>query len=80
MFNVGPFKAGGPILATLTGVGESLPGSLRGLGIPEGDIESFEHRLRQGGLLLSVQCDDDDWAARAREILTRTGAERIACA
>ena len=79
VFNDGPFIAGGPILATLTGVGESLPGSLRGLGIPEGDIESFEHRLRQGGLLLSVQCDDDDWAARAREILTRTGAERIAC-
>ena len=80
VFNDGPFMAGGPILATLTGVSESLPGSLRGLGIPEGDIESFEHRLRQGGLLLSVQCEDDDWAARAREILTRTGAERIACA
>jgi hypothetical protein len=76
----GPFMAGGPILATLTGVEESLPGSLRGLGIPETDIAPFEERLRDGGLLLSVQCDDDDWAARAREILTRTGAERISCA
>ena len=73
-----PFMAGGPILATLSGTVDSLPGSLRGLGIPEGEIASFEHRLRQGGLLLSVQCDDDDWAARAREILTRTGAERVA--
>jgi hypothetical protein len=80
MSDDGPFMAGGPILATLTGVDESLPGSLRGLGIPEGEIESFEHRLKQGGLLLSVQCDDDDWAARARDILSRTGAERIACA
>lgn len=76
----GPFMAGGPILATLAGIGESLPGSLRGMGVPEPDIASFEGRLREGGLLLSVQCEDDDWAARAREILTRTGAERIACA
>ena len=76
----GPFMAGGPILATLVHAGESLLASLRGLGIPEGDVELFEHRLRDGGLLLSVQCDDDHWAARAREILVRTGAERVATA
>ena len=76
----GPFMAGGPILATLVHAGESLLSSLRGLGIPECDIEPFEHRLRQGGLLLSVQCDDDQWAARAREILEQTGAEHVATA
>jgi hypothetical protein len=74
----GPFMAAGPILASLTGAGENLHGSLKGLGLPECEIQSFEHRLRQGGLLLSVQCDDDNWAARAREILAETGAERIA--
>jgi hypothetical protein len=73
-----PYMAGGPILATLSGSVDNLPGSLRGLGIPECDIEPFEYRLRQGGLLLSVQCDDNDWAARAREILVQTGAERVA--
>jgi hypothetical protein len=78
MANDGPFMAGGPILATLAGSDDNLPGSLRGLGLPEPEIQSFEHRLRQGGLLLSVQCDDDDWAARARAILAETGAERIA--
>jgi hypothetical protein len=74
----GPFMAGGPILATLTGSGESLPATLRDLGLPEGDIASFEHRLKAGGLLLSVQCDDGEWAARACAIFTQTGAERVA--
>ncbi len=78
MQNDGPFMAGGPILATLVSAGDSLPSSLRGLGIPECEIQSFEHRLRQGGLLLSVQCDDHQWAARARQILEMTGAERVA--
>jgi hypothetical protein len=76
----GPFMAGGPILATLVSAGESLLASLRGLGIPEPDLESFGERLRHGGLLLSVQCDDDSWIARAREILEQTGAERVAVA
>jgi hypothetical protein len=76
----GPFMAGGPILATLVSEGETLLASLRGLGLPEGDIESFENRLKDGGLLLSVQCDDGEWAARACEILAETGAERVASA
>lgn len=76
----GPFMAGGPILATLTSEGETLLASLRGMGLPEAEIESFEHRLRGGGLLLSVQCDDREWAARACEIFARTGAERVAAA
>jgi hypothetical protein len=74
----GPFMAGGPILATLVSAGESLLASLRGLGIPERDVEPFSERLRHGGLLLSVQCEDQSWIARAREILERTGAERVA--
>jgi hypothetical protein len=74
----GPFMAGGPILATLTGGGESLLATLRELGLGDQDIESFEDRLKAGGLLLSVQCDDGEWAARACEILARTGAERVA--
>jgi hypothetical protein len=76
----GPFMVGGPILATLVSAGESLLASLRGLGIPETDLESFGERLRHGGLLLSVQCEDHAWIARAREILEQTGAERVAIA
>lgn len=80
MSSDGPFMAGGPILATLAGAGESLLTTLRGLGLPECDIASFENRLKGGGLLLSVQCDDGDWAARACQILQQTGAERVATA
>jgi hypothetical protein len=76
----GPFMVGGPILATLVSAGESLLASLRGMGIPEPDLESFGERLRDGGLLLSVQCDDHSWTARALEILEQTGAERVAIA
>ena len=76
----GPFMAGGPILASLTNEGDSLLGTLRGLGLSEADIESFERRLKAGGLLLSVQCDDVEWAARACEIFEQTGAERVATA
>jgi hypothetical protein len=76
----GPFMAGGPILATLVNESDSLLASLRGLGLPEGEIESFEHRLRDGGLLLSVQCEDGEWAARACAIFEQTGAERVATA
>lgn len=76
----GPFMAGGPILATLTSAGESLLASLRELGMPEGEIQLFEHRLKDGGLLLSVQCEDGEWARRACEILAETGAERVIAA
>ena len=74
----GPYMAGGPILSTLVHAGESLSSSLRGMGIPEAEVESFQDRLKEGGLLLSVQCDDHGWADRARRILQETGAERIA--
>jgi hypothetical protein len=80
MSSDGPFMAGGPILATLVSQGESLLLSLRGLGLPECEIESFEHRLKDGGLLLSVQCEDGECAARACRIFEQTGAERVASA
>ena len=76
----GPFMAGGPILATLVSEGDNLLTSLRGLGLPEGEVASFENRLKDGGLLLSVQCEDGHWAARACQILEQTGAERVATA
>lgn len=74
----GPFMAGGPILATLVHEGDSLLSTLRGLGLSEADIELFERRLKAGGLLLSVQCDDGEWAARACAIFEQTGAEQVA--
>lgn len=79
MRNDGPFMAGGPILATLSEPGHNLVSSLRGMGIPEGLVERYGGRLREGGLLLSVQCDDREWADRAQQIFQQTGAEHVAC-
>ena len=77
MRNDGPFMAAGPILATLAQASANLLAALRRLGIPDSLVERFEDRLKQGGLLLSVQCDDTEWAERARQILIETGAEQV---
>ena len=79
---VGPFIAAGPIMATLAGAGVGaavggLTGALIGLGIPEYEAKRYEGRINDGGILLSVHADDAEWATKARDILTRTGAEDI---
>ncbi len=79
---IGPFIAAGPIVAVLTGVGAGgvaggIVGALVGLGIPEYEAKRYEGRIRSGGILLSVHCDDSHWEKRAREILARTGADDI---
>jgi hypothetical protein len=82
---VGPFIAAGPIMGMLGGIGVGtaiggVAGALIGLGIPEYEAKRYEGRIRRGGILLSVHCDDPDWARRARNILNQTGAEDVAAA
>jgi hypothetical protein len=63
------------------GVGSTiggLTGALIGVGIPEYEAKRYEGRIRRGGILLSVHCDDAAWTKRARHILEQTGAEDIA--
>src|SRR5437764_10518508 len=65
------------------GVGSAiggLTGALIGLGIPEYEAKRYEGRIRRGSILLSVHCDDPDWARRAKNILNQTGAEDVAAA
>jgi hypothetical protein len=78
MHDAGPYVCGGPVLATLVSHGSGLLATLRSLGIPDTAVERFGARLRDGGLLLSVQCEDDEWVAKAQQILEETGAEQIA--
>jgi hypothetical protein len=80
---LGPFIAAGPIMAALAGVGTGavaggLVGGLVGLGMPEYEARRYEGRIKQGGILLSVHCDDSTWVKRAKTILETTGAEDIA--
>ena len=79
---VGPFIAAGPIVAALAGVGVGgaiggITGALIGLGIPEYEAKRYEGRIKEGGILLSVHCDDSNWTKRAKEILQRTGAQDV---
>ena len=80
---IGPLIAAGPIVALLAGVGAvgtagGIVGTLIGLGIPEYEAKRFEGRVRNGGILLSVHCDNSDWVKRAKKILDETGAEDVA--
>jgi hypothetical protein len=80
---VGPFIVAGPIMGMLGGIGVGgtiggVAGALIGLGIPEYEAKRYEGRIRRGGILLSVHCDDSDWAKRAKNILQQTGAEDVA--
>lgn len=82
---VGPFIAAGPIVAALAGAGAGgaiggFIGALVGMGIPEYEAKRYEGRVRSGGLLMSVHCDNADWVGRAKKIMRETGAEDIGSA
>src|SRR6478735_5415658 len=79
---LGPFIAAGPIMAALAGAGVGgtvggLVGALVGMGIPEYEAKRYEGRIKKGGILLSVHCDNSDWTKRAKHILEGTGAEDV---
>lgn len=79
---VGPFIAAGPIMGALAGLGVGaatggIIGALVGMGIPEYEAKRYEGRVKDGGILLSVHCDDSDWTSKAKDILEHSGAEDI---
>jgi hypothetical protein len=82
---VGPFIAAGPIMAALAGAGVGgtvggLTGALIGAGIPEYEAKRFEGRIKDGGILVSVHCDNSEWTSRAKDILEKTGAQDVSSA
>ena len=79
---LGPLMVAGPIVAALAGAGAGaalggVAGGLIGLGMPEYEAKRYEGRIRKGGILISVHCDDKKWAERAEGILSAGGAEDI---
>ena len=82
---LGPFIAAGPIVAALAGMGAGgavggFVGALVGMGIPEYEAKRYDGRVRQGGILVSIHCDNSEWVDRAKAILKQTGGEDIASA
>jgi hypothetical protein len=79
---IGPFVVGGPIVAMLSGIGlggavGGFAGALVGVGIPDYEAKRYEGHIRNGGILLSVHCDDTHWVRRAKQTLEHTGATDI---
>jgi len=79
---LGPFIAAGPLMAALSGVGiigtiGGIAGALIGAGIPEYEAKRYEGRIRKGGLLMSVHCDNHDMEKRAKSVLASTGAQDV---
>src|ERR687891_528517 len=79
---IGPLVAAGPVVAALAGAGAAgatggLVGGLIGAGIPEIEAKRYAGRIRDGGYLISVHCDDRDWARRAKEILEATNGRDV---
>jgi hypothetical protein len=79
---IGPLVAAGPIVAALAGAGAvgatgGLVGGLIGAGIPEVEAKRYAGRIREGGYLITVHCDDREWAKRAKEILEATGGHDV---
>jgi len=79
---IGPLIAAGPVVAALAGAGAvgaagGLVGGLIGAGIPEIEAKRYAGRIRDGAYLISVHCDDRNWAKRAEEILEATGGRDV---
>jgi len=79
---LGPFIAAGPIMAALAGAGGGgmvggLVGGLAGLGMPEYEAKRYEGRVKEGGVLMSVHCDDSEWVSRAEKIFKECGAQDV---
>ena len=47
------------------------------MGIPEYEAKRYEGRIKAGGVLLSVHCDNSEWISKAKEVLKHSGAEDV---
>lgn len=80
---IGPLIVAGPLMASLAGLGVGgavggLVGALIGMGIPEFEAKCYDHRIKDGGVLLAVHCASEEQVSKARDVLEAGGAQDIA--
>jgi hypothetical protein len=78
-----PLATAGPVIGAFAGAGVAgvvggATGALVGLSMPEYEAKRYRGRLKFGGILVSVHCDNLEWVKRAKNILRTTGARDIA--
>ena len=76
---VGPLIAAGPLATTLVGAGigaatGGLLGALVDAGVPEDEANYYAEGVRRGGILVTVQADDEMMVDRTVNILERHNA------
>lgn len=78
--DLGPVIGAGPLMRALANGESSGPGAvaaiLEEMGAPSSEAKRYEQTLKRRALV-SVRCHDSDSVARARQVLERTGAERL---
>jgi hypothetical protein len=80
---VGRLIAAGPLLVALNGIAAGaavfgIAGALVGLGIPETAAKSYEGRIAEGNILISVHTETEEEVQIAKEVLESAMAEDIA--
>ena len=79
---VGPIIAAGPIISALSGAAMGaavggIAGALVWIGTPESSARRYEARVRQGGILVSVQCDRESDVERCWQAMSAERAHDI---
>jgi len=72
----------GPVIGALSGLGAGMSvggilGSIAGAAIPEYEAKRYQGRIKKGGILISVHCDNSDWSKMAVNVLRESGATSI---
>jgi hypothetical protein len=65
------------MVAALAGIGAGgMLGGITG-SLLEYEAKRYEGRVKKGGILISVHCDDANWTKKVKAILSETGAEGV---
>lgn len=74
---IGPILAAGPLAGALTGaVTGGVAGGLVDWGIPAGESRQYEEDIKQGRILVIVECSEDK-ADKAMDILKQAGSAHV---